>query len=148
MFGLWTGAGTGLVFGIIGTAVWLSGEWAGALCFAIGALCFLFFVLMIVFTQRVEFDREAGTWSMRRGGWTRYRPLDCIQAVQLIDGGWHGGVDHGKYFTYQLNLVLDDAEQPRLNLTNVSNWDATWAIGSQLSEFLGVELLDQVSRTE
>jgi hypothetical protein len=148
MFSLWAGAATGPIFIVIGTVILLSGQWAGALFAAVGALGLLIFVLMMVFTKRVEFDRDSGTWSLRRGGTTRYRPLDSIVAVQVIDGGWHGGVDHGKYFTYQLNLVIADPDEPRLNLTNVSNWEATWTIGSQLSEFLGVELLDQVSRSE
>jgi hypothetical protein len=147
MFPLWAGAATGLVFILIGAAIWLSGEWAGAVFAGIGALCFLLFVLMVVFTKRVEFDRDSGSWSVRRGG-TRYRPLKCITAVQLIDGSWHGGSEGARFFTYQLNLVLDDPDEPRLNLTNVSNWEATWQIGWQLSEFLGVELLDQVTRDE
>jgi hypothetical protein len=48
------------------------------------------------------------------------------------------------FHTYQLNLVLDDANQPRLNLSNHSDRDWTWETGQELAEFLEVPFLDQV----
>jgi len=83
---------------------------------------------------------------------TRRRPLAEIIAVQIIEGGWHTAKgQHGMritYFTYQLNLILDDESVPRWNLTNHAHWDSTWQSGRDLADFLNVPFMDQVSEEE
>ena len=60
--------------------------------------------------------------------------------------------DEGVWQTYQLNLVLRDAHQPRLHLANYTNAllaeqsgaDRARQLGKQLADFLQVPLLDQI----
>lgn len=106
-------------------------------------------LLLLLLPRRLEFDLDRGQLTQRRCGFARRRPLTDVLAVQLINGGWHTSRNpHGgqtSYFTYQLNLVLDDDRQPRLNLTNHTDWDSTWRSASDLAAFLGVTLMDHVS---
>ena len=103
-------------------------------------------------SSRWEFDVREGTARQRRFVGLRQRswPLDQVLAVQLVEGGWHGQSDSegSPYFTYQMNLVLNDESQPRINLTNHANWNATWTVASELAEFLKVPLLDEVTKDE
>jgi hypothetical protein len=116
-------SGMGLFFLVIGTAV-------------------------VVLGPSVVFDRDAGTVRIRRTVWSATtRHLSDILAVQLISGGWHKtprGL--GQYLSYQLNLVLNDRDEPRVNLTNHSDGDATRDVASQLAKFLKVPLCDEVSK--
>lgn len=142
------GVFVGVVFTLIGAGIlFTAGHMAGGFIGGIGVIITVAFALLTLLTRRFEFDRQAGEWRvLRRIGSGRRYPLEQIRAVQLIPGGWHGG--HGnrpQFYTYQCNLVLADPDRPRLNLTNVSNWEATWRIGSDLADFLGVRLLDEVS---
>jgi hypothetical protein len=116
------------------------------------------------FRRWVRFDRRTGllTISRRPLGFRRSlqvvasRPLTDIAAVQLLHAGWKsenvevgepgtpGSVVHRGYHSYQLNLVLNDPAEPRLNLC--SHADRTWMrdAGQRLAEFLGVPLVDQI----
>jgi hypothetical protein len=69
----------------------------------------------------------------------RERPLQQVLAVQLIQD------PAPRRPVYQLNLVLDDEQQRRMNLSNHNNWEATRHAGKELAAFLGVPLLDEVS---
>ena len=86
----------------------------------------------------------------------RSRPLTDIVCVQLLYAGWQsenveigelgapGSVVYLNYPSYQLNLVLDDSEEPRLNLS--SHADVKWMreAGQRLSGFLRIPLVDQL----
>jgi excisionase family DNA binding protein len=90
--------------------------------------------------RRVRFDTSTGriTWGPI---WSRQsRALSAIVAVQLLK---RFQVD-----LYQLNLVLDDGETPRIQVANVQ--DQVWAqdAGQQLADFLGVQLVDQTPKGE
>lgn len=137
----------GLVLLLVGLGIALrSGHPAAWFVGGIGLVITAAFSALVLFTRGFTFDREGGTYLVRRFGSSRRNPLDQIRVVQLIPGGWHGSGDRPKFYTYQLNLVLNDPEEPRLNLTNTSNWEETWRIASELADFLEVPLLDRVSR--
>ncbi len=120
-----------------------------------GALCFLAWggpialVGLWLFGPRYRFDTAAGRLTIRRLGWTRRRPLAQILAVQVLDAGWFGsdrrtspgGATPVKFWSYQLNLVLDDPNRPRLFVAY--NRDCTDMVrkANVLANFLNVPLL-------
>lgn len=135
----------------------------GVLFFCVGVLClkdsFVGLVLavpgalMIAFGvwlpgPRYRFDVNAGEWSSRQFGITRKRPLTQILAVQVTEGGWlssgrHGGIRSstgGRYFLYQLNLVLNDPAESRRFVYSYRDVDDIVQNGRQLAEFLNVPL--------
>jgi hypothetical protein len=112
----------------------------------------------------VRFDRRTGlmTISQRPLGFrrslqvVRTRPLTDILCVQLLYAGWQsenveigepgtpGSVIHQSYPLYQLNLVVEDREEPRFNLS--SHADVKWMRQASrlLADFLRVPLIDQL----
>jgi hypothetical protein len=85
--------------------------------------------------RRVRFDTSTGqmTWGPI---WSRQsHALSAIIAVQLLK--------RYQVNLYQMNLVLDDGNTPRLQVANAE--DQAWAqhAGEQLAYFLGVPLVDQ-----
>jgi hypothetical protein len=117
-----------------------------------GMIFFTAGLLVLVLSRRFDFDLDEGQMAFRRFWPRRTRPLAQILAVQVIHGGWHTAKTKGggqiTYCTYQLNLVLDDPQQPRMNLSNHSDWDWTWQSGNTLAEFLEIPFLDSVSEVE
>jgi hypothetical protein len=101
---------------------------------------------------RYEFDRQEGNLRTRSFVSQHSRPLSQIVAVQLIEGGWYGYQDGGRgppfYFTYEMNLILNDSQQPRLNLTSHPDWHMTWRSANQLGKFLKVPVQDEVPEEE
>jgi excisionase family DNA binding protein len=88
--------------------------------------------------RRVRFDTSAGrmTWGPI---WSRQsRALSAIVAVQLLK--------RYQVNLYQMNLVLDDRNTPRIQVANAE--DQAWAqdAGEQLAAFLGVRLVDQTPK--
>jgi hypothetical protein len=122
-----------------------SGHPAGWFVGGIGALYLVVFSLIALLSRRFAFDRGAAVLQVRRLGSNRRFPLDHISAVQLIHGGWHGGHDRPSFNTYQLNLVGGGADRPRMNVTNMANWEASWGIAWELAKFLNVPLQDEVT---
>jgi hypothetical protein len=114
-----------------------------------GLIFFIAGLLVLVLPRRFDFDLDEGQMSLRRFLTRRTRPLTQILAIQAIHGGWHTFKTKGggttSYCSYQLNLVLDDPQQPRMNLSNHSDWDWTWQSGNTLAEFLQIPFLDSVS---
>lgn len=102
--------------------------------------------LVFLFLARPElrFDPSAGTVTLARFARRRVIPLGEIRAVQFVQGGWHRrpGETGGMYHTYQLNLVLPDG---RVNVSNHTDWAATYRSGERLAEVLGVPVDDGVS---
>jgi hypothetical protein len=131
---------------------------------AVSALLLLGFLAPRGFHRWVRFDRRTGlmTISRRRLGFrqslqvVRSRPLTDIVCVQLLHAGSRsenseigepgtpGSVIHQSFRSYQLNLVVDDPDEPRLNLS--SHADAQWMrdAGRRLADFLRVPLVDQL----
>jgi len=137
----------GLAILLVGGGIYVSsGHPGGLFVGGIGAVFAVAFSLIVLTTRRFKFDRDRGLLCLRRVGSSRHYPLERVRAIQLIPGGWHGNGTRPRFFTYQLNVVLDDPDRPRINLTNNTNWEVTWRAGSELAEFLGVPLLDEVSQ--
>ncbi len=97
--------------------------------------------------QRTRFDTNAGEVATRFLWRTRRRPLADVLAVQVINAGKFGADDE-KFVSYQLNLVLDDANEPRLFV--VFNTDlADMAKKAKLvADFLSVPLLTWTRKAE
>jgi serine/threonine protein kinase len=119
------------------------------LFWALAVIQFLVFVIPPVYflffrDSETRFDRSTGRVSHPLPWWgRRERPLKDILAVQVISGGAHLS-SNSNYFTYELNLVLEDPDRQRLNLSNHA--DAAWTrqAGKQLADFLRVPLLDRL----
>ncbi len=106
--------------------------------------------LKALLLYRDHFDRQAGLltlgWFGRKGTY----PLEKVLAVQLIPGGlvdksrWPFG--HGRErVSYQLNLVMADACEDRLHLTDDCDLEWTRQAGRLVADFLGVPVLDQIA---
>ena len=127
------------------------------------------FLLLLRYTlsrlEWIKFDRRAKqvVFEMRVGFRNKRRvektyPLESILAVQLLHHGRHtveersqGGAPGGgdsyhvrSFHAYELNVVLDGASTPRLNLLCLSDWKWIRESGQQIGEFLGVPVIDQL----
>lgn len=107
------------------------------------AACVVVYLLMLLKTmgRQAQFDRERGTLTLRRvgrGGLLGRRatlPLASVKAVETAKVGY--GADY-----YLLNLLLDDPQQPRLNLSMDANAALVRQTAARAASFLGVPLLD------
>jgi len=108
----------------------------------VGAFVGLIFVtigtLQWVLPLRFEFDAAAGQLRLSRPGRRWQRPLRDVLAVQLIEEPRSRRIG----ITYQLNLVLDDERQPRVNLSNHTDREATREVARELTQYLSVPLLE------
>jgi hypothetical protein len=124
----------------------------------------LAFCLRVILTglRWITFDRRSGKLVFeRRIGFRKKRrieqtyPLDCIRAVQLLYNGRHSiaeqqGAGEQQITTsrefdgYELNLVLEGAATPRLNLVSISDWQWIRETGGQIGEFLSVPVIDKL----
>jgi hypothetical protein len=97
-----------------------------------------------------HFDRQARLLTLGRVGDKETYPLAKVLAIQLVPAGlvhefarpFRRG---GERVSYQLNLVLADTDQDRLNLTHDSDLEWARQAGAQLADFLGVPLIDQIA---
>jgi hypothetical protein len=99
---------------------------------------------------RDHFDRRAGLLTLGWFGLKGTYPLAKVLAIQLVPGGlvdkapapFGRGVER---VSYQLNLVIADTYEDRLNLTN--DFDLAWTrqAGQQVADFLGVPVIDQIA---
>jgi hypothetical protein len=97
-----------------------------------------------------RFDRQVGLLALGLFGLKGTYSLAKILAVQLVPGGLvhrtPGPFGHGgERVSYQLNLVMADVYQDRLNLTDDTHLVWTRQAAQQIAEFLGVPLLDQIT---
>jgi hypothetical protein len=108
---------------------------------------------------RYRFDRRTGQLVIDRdrGPWKGYQPdtaypLSAVLAVQLLYSGYHhishssaeGPTINEHFYTYEMDLLLDDARVPRLHLTTHGDWQWLRQEGRSLADFLGVPLVDQL----
>jgi hypothetical protein len=110
----------------------------------IGLFLLVIGLYSLVLPRTYEFDRAAGVLRISWQDSQRVRSLRTIAAVQLLVhrvGGKH------RHYCYQMNLVLLDDPPWRLCLSDNRYGEATRAAAAQLSDFLGVPLLDEVSGT-
>jgi hypothetical protein len=160
------GLSAGPILVMIGTMV----ETEDPVWEAIGVVGLVLMVLFMVWALRgaqvwIRFDRGTGLMTVGRRRWAGLhpsiavicsRPLAQIVRVQLLDGGEHtvhmeigepgtpGSVYFKQYRSYQLNLVLDDGSEPRVNL--VCHADPKWMrqAGERLAAFLAVPVVDHL----
>ncbi len=108
-----------------------------------------FFIIGFLFEtvpRRFVFDRSRGEF--RYGNiWTRRtRPLSDVKAVQVINGqGWSESTqrDNGRSRSgpnWQLNLIMNDTEEPRLQVWDHGDHTSTQAAAKSLSMLLGAPL--------
>lgn len=82
-------------------------------------------------------------------------PTKSVLAVQLLVVGPHSvsptngkgkdqSRDHRKSFGYELNLILRDGAESRVNLLSATDWDRLRRAGDQIGEFLNVPVIDNV----
>jgi hypothetical protein len=125
----------------------------GWVLFLLSSLCFFWFALWnyaILFGAcRVRFDQDTGLMTFGPRWSRRSRPLAEIIAVQLV----HDAVyetpaakealpeGSGKTPRYQVNLALDDASTPRLNVADCRDQVQAEEMAQQLAHFLEVPLL-------
>ena len=116
--------------------------WTGILVFGVCGL------LALLGTRSICFDRGLSQvyYAPKVMAGRKRRPLSDILAVQIIPGEMHGSTvtELGAYQTYQLNLVLDDPKEPRLNLCDATDLAWLWETGQQIAEFLGRPFVDLV----
>jgi hypothetical protein len=97
---------------------------------------------------RVRFDTSTGLWTFGPIWSRQSRPLSQIVAVQLLSdvvslfpaGKGVSPTQSIKY--YQMNLVLDDMNTPRINVAVSQDHAWTQPAGKQLADFLGVPLVN------
>ncbi len=130
-------------FGIL-WAAWPDDPYAPYLVGGVGAVFLIVGLVLLLYGYRARFDRNNGEMTYGFTGFRRTRPLAEVLAVQLIDGGLQDSSDGPSYRTWQLNLVLDDASQPRVCLANHAHLSYTRWAGARLADFLDVPLLDQL----
>ena len=109
----------------------------GALAFTVAG------IWQLLDVGRVRLDLSTGKLTIRRflrAALTRN--LAEISALQLISGGVHQTED-GQFESFQINLVLTDAVQPRLALIEQDDLAETRQTASRVAEFLGIRLLDE-----
>ena len=107
------------------------------------AACVVFYLLMLLKTlgRQAQFDRERGTLTLRRVGRGKplgrraTLPLASVKAVETAKVGY--GADY-----YLLSLLLDDPQQPRLNLSMDADAAVVRRAAARAASFLGVPLLD------
>jgi len=121
--------------------------WPPEVALILWLLC-LFFAFVVgermLRVSSFSFDRSAGQMRCRVRLSRHGRPLDDILAVQMLEGTVYSSDEGPDYTQYQLNLVLDDADMPRINVSNHPDLAWTQECGRRLADFLDVPLLEQV----
>ena len=135
-----------------GPAGWAGLRQSAALVIIVllGALSQLSAFFKPLLLHRDRFDRQAGLLTLGWFGRKGTHPLAKVLAVQLVPGGLvvktPGPFGRGgERVSYQLNLVMADANQDRLNLTDDSDLKWTRHAGQRVADFLGVPVIDQIA---
>jgi hypothetical protein len=142
-----------LVF-VVGVEARISAGWPLARKWAFGTALVLFGTLTTLWMAwvwyrqfilpRVTFDKEKGVvalgWRTRRGR----RPLSSVVGVQVLSVR-KPAPDLPGYAQYQLNLLLDDPTERRLNVTTCG-LETARSLAQLVADFLGVPVLDSTGR--
>jgi hypothetical protein len=147
------------VLAAIGEIPW----WVGILiALPVVSLLLLFIRGQLRAMRWFRFDRADGQLVIeRRTGFRRERREECIysfkaiHAVQLLHSGIHSvtavegpsdrqTTSHREFHGYELNLILDDAKIPRLNLFSFSDWEWIRQTGQTIGEFIGIPVIDKL----
>ena len=148
------GAGTwGLGFLV---AAWIQNDprlWTEGLWFCLMPIALSISAGMsLVHLPRFCFDRDAGQlvyrtpWALPHPKFFLHTmPLDRIVGLQIIRGTPKTYDDGDAFQTYQLNLLLDDTTQPRLNMTDHVDLACTQRHGREIADYLSIPLFDLVA---
>ncbi len=117
---------------LLGAAGWSVQE-AGVVLLLLSLFFGLVVGARLLGVRSFTFDSNAREVRYRLMFARRRRPLDAVVAVQLLPGVVYSDDEAGDHQQYQLNLVLDDAETPRLNVSNHPDLAWTRASGRKLS---------------
>jgi hypothetical protein len=98
----------------------------------------------VLFCRRplAVFDHQTGRMTYRHFPGRR-APGGCIRATQLVDG-WRDREFHRNRACIQLNLILDDAANPRVGFITFRDAEWTREAARKLADYLGVPLVDQL----
>ena len=119
----------GLIFGMW---LWPGRVWVFYLLpFLLIEVTLAFFITRSLFCSRARFDRNMGILALGWFGRWGKRPLPEIIAIQYLRGT-----------EYQLNLVLADPREPRLNLILSNDAEQTRQVAVDLAAFLEIDLLE------
>jgi len=139
-------AGLALLVGVVPVALLSVLLWATdapadvyGICVSFAAAPFLLLAALIYFGYH-RFDKSTGIMTYGWGFVSITRLLSDIMALQLIPGAASKGQK-----TYELNLILEDPYEPRLQLARSADQDATRQMGRQIAEFLGVRLTERMN---
>ena len=94
--------------------------------------------------RRCLFDSRAGELTIRQFARTRRRPLTDILAVQVVKAGRFGSNSsegNESFVSYQINVMLDDPNEPRLFVAFHRDQPDLAEKAKQLADFLNVPLL-------
>jgi hypothetical protein len=152
--------------GAVPTAIGSAVDWPWWLSALLGVALASLLVLAIRAelsrVRRVRFDRQAGRFTLeRKVGFGREWRVECshaigaVLAVQLLHNGRHsitepqGAGDqqttsYRQFDGYELNLILDGLQPPRLNLVSTADWAWIRRTGQSIGEFLGVPVIDKL----
>jgi hypothetical protein len=133
-----------LILGL-GIALWVLPRWFEHLCLtalhrALGD------GVSELLPRRFEFDRAANQVRVSWPDPWRERPLADVLAVQWIKRTciFRSGRSRRRLgVAYELILVLDDADRPRVSLATYPDWEAAGADAATVADFLGVPLLEE-----
>jgi hypothetical protein len=152
--------------GVVPTAIGYAAEWpwwqSGLLGVVIASLLVLTIGGALSNMRRVRFDRQADQFTIeRKVGFGRKWRVECshaigaILAVQLLHNGRHsitepqGAGDqqttsYRQFDGYELNVILDGLQRPRLNLVSTADWEWIRRTGQSIGEMLGVPVIDKL----
>jgi len=146
-------AGIGMIIGVFYTNL-SSGEFSfnettfaasflGLVCAGVGGCLLYFDTAPIVFDQRRGYfwkGRQAPDEVLERKAAGRFAELEQIHALQLISKRVR--TDRRSYYSFELNIVLDNAS--RINVVNYGNPRKIREDAITLSEFLGKPVWDAI----
>jgi hypothetical protein len=138
-------------------------RWGGV---GLGIFMLAIFLLLIrgqLSSRRwIGFDRKDRTLTVeRKVGFRRAVVIDRVESlssilgVQLLYTGRHSVSENQgageqqittfrQFSGYELNLLLDRPDSPRLNLASLSDWEWTRRAGQEIGVFLGVPVIDRL----
>lgn len=99
--------------------------------------------------RTVVFDRRAGVCyavTPGRGPTRRRLPLDKVAGLQIISE-WNSSSDGPGYYSYEVNLVLDDPPGERFHVMDTGHRQACLDDARKLAELLDRPLWDQTARS-
>ena len=157
---------TAVAVGAVPPAIGQVAQWpwwlSALLGVALASLLILTIGVELSRMHRVRFDRQAGRFTVEhKVGFGREWRVECshaigaVLAVQLLHNGRHSIIEpqgageqqttsYRQFDGYELNLILDGLQPPRLNLVSTADWEWIRRTGQSIGELLGVPVIDKL----